>query len=203
VLPRIHAVSLSASRLAGAVMALALAAVLGPPASAARADLIDVPACAASALSQPFAPWADVAAYELAPGGDFEQARWALGGDAQREPGSEPFAATGRVGNWSLALPAGSSAQSPPSCVDARYPTVRFFVAGTGTVAVSLVSGNLAIPAGIVVAGSVWSPTPVVVTTSPILATASGGTAQVSLRLTGLTGRPYVDDVYIDPWNRG
>jgi hypothetical protein len=31
----------------------------------------------------------------------------------------------------------------------------------------------------------------------------SGGTAQVSLELTGLTGSPQVDDVFIDPWTRG
>jgi hypothetical protein len=31
----------------------------------------------------------------------------------------------------------------------------------------------------------------------------SGGVAQVSIRVTSLLGDPRVDDVFIDPWNRG
>jgi hypothetical protein len=185
-----------------ALIALVLAAFALSD-SYARADLIDQTACDTSVLSQPFAPWGDAAFYELSPGGDFQQASWALGGGAQRAAGSEPYAATGRVGNWSLTLPAGSWAQSPLTCVDAAYPTVRFFIAGTGSVAVSLVAGDIAIPAGTAAAGSVWSPTPVMVTSSAVVAAASGGTAQVSLRLTGVSGDPQIDDVFIDPWNRG
>ena len=186
-----------------ALIALVLSAVFGLQASAARADLIDLSPCDASGLGQPFLPWADVAFYELLPAGDFEQSGWALNGGAERGPGSEPYAATGRAGNRSLALPAGSSAQSPLTCVDATYPTVRFFIAGTGAVAVSLVHGDITIPAGVAVAGSTWLPSPVMITTAPILAVASGGTAQVSVRLTAVTGQPRVDDVFIDPWNRG
>jgi hypothetical protein len=40
-------------------------------------------------------------------------------------------------------------------------------------------------------------------TTSPVVALLSGGTAQVSVRITALLGNPKVDDVFIDPWNRG
>jgi hypothetical protein len=183
--------------------ALVLAAAFALPASAARADLIDLTACDTSMLRQPFVPWADVASYERSPGGDFEQPSWALNGGAQRVPGSEPYAATGKLGNWSLTLPAGSSARSPLTCVDARYPTVRFFIAGTGSVAVSIVYGTTTIPAGLAVAGSSWFPSPVAVTSSPVFATASGGTAEMSVQLTGVSGNPRVDDVFIDPWNRG
>jgi hypothetical protein len=183
--------------------ALILAAAFATPGSAARAGSIDLTACDASVLRQPFVPWADVAFYELSPGGDFEQPGWALNGGAQRAPGSEPHAATGKVGKWSLTLPAGSSARSPLTCVDPRYPTVRFFITGPGSVSVSLVSGSITIPAGIAVADSDWIPTPVVLTVSPVVATASGGTAQVSVRITGVSGNPRVDDVFIDPWNRG
>lgn len=182
--------------------ALVLAAAFTLSASAARADLINLGTCNTSVLSQPFAPWGDVAFYELSPGGDFEQPSWALNGGAERTPGSEPYAATGKIGNWSLRLPAGSWARSPLTCVDAAYPTVRFFIAGTGSVAVSLVDGNIEIPAGIAVAGSSWLPTPITLTTSAVVAAASGGVAQVSLRLTGVSGDPRVDDVYIDPWCR-
>ena len=185
------------------LIALVLAAAFVLPAAAARADLMALPTCDTSVLRQPFVPWADMAFYELTPGGDFEQPTWALNHGAQRERGSEPYAATGKVGTWSLTLPAGSSAQSPPTCVDAGYPTLRFFIAGTGSVDVSLVYGNTTIPAGIAPAGSMWFPTPVIVTTATAVATASGGTAQASVRLRGLSGRPRVDDVFIDPWNRG
>ena len=182
---------------------LVLAAAFAFPASAASASLTDLSTCDTSVLRQPFVPWADVAHYELSPGGDFEQRSWALSGGAQRAWGSEPHAATGKVGNWSLTLPPGSSAQSPPACVDPRYPTVRFFIAGTGSVAVSLVYGSTTIPAGEAASQSGWLPGPVVVTVSPVVATASGGTAQASVRLTGVSGNPRVDDVFIDPWNRG
>jgi hypothetical protein len=171
--------------------------------AAARANLIDLNPCNDAALTQPFAPWGDPASYELAPGGDFEKSTWTLSAGAQRVPGSEPYAATGSLGSWSLELPAGASAQSPPTCVDTAYPTVRFFIAGTGSVAVSVVSGDTEIPAGIAVAGSRWLPTPVMLTSSAVLATLSGGVAQVSLRIRALTGDPQVDDVYVDPWCRG
>ncbi|HUA48854.1 MAG TPA: hypothetical protein VMA77_26710, partial [Solirubrobacteraceae bacterium] len=79
----------------------------------------------------------------------------------------------------------------------------RFFIAGSGTVAVSVVDDGLAIPAGVAIAPGDWQPGPVMLTESPLLGLLSGGTAQVSLELTALTGNPRIDDVFIDPWNRG
>jgi hypothetical protein len=117
--------------------------------------------------------------------------------------GSEPYAATGTLGSWSLSLPAGSSAESPATCVDATYPTARFFIAGSGIVEMSVVDEGLAIPAGVAIAPGDWQPTPVMLTGSPLLGLLSGGTAQVSLQFTALLGDPQVDDVFIDPWNRG
>jgi hypothetical protein len=86
--------------------------------------------------------------------------------------------------------------------VTAAYPTVRFFVGGTGAVAVSLVHDGFVIPTGVVVAAGSWLPTPVLITSAPVLGLLSGGTAQVSLELTSLIGTPQVDDVFIDPWGR-
>jgi hypothetical protein len=43
----------------------------------------------------------------------------------------------------------------------------------------------------------------VMLTSSAVLAALTGGVAQVSLRITALTGNAHVDDVYIDPWCRG
>lgn len=183
------------------VMLTALGTVLLPTA-AAQADIIDLSACNLSPLSQPFAPWLDPASYELAPGGDFESASWDLAGGATRVPGSERFAATGALGSWSLSLPAGATAQSPITCVDAAYPTVRMFVSGSGVVAVSVVYGNIVLPAGVAVAAGGWSPSPVSVTSSALVAATSDGSAPVSLRLTTLLGDVRVDDVFVDPWNR-
>jgi hypothetical protein len=185
------------------VAALGAAAALAAPLSAAHADVINLNPCNGATLSQAFAPWSDPSWYELAPGGDFESSAWTLTGGAQITPGSEPYAATGTLGSSSLSLPAGASAQSPTTCVDAAYPTVRFFMAGTGVVALSIVDHGLAIPAGVAIATGSWEPTAVMVTEAPLLGLLSAGTAPVSLRLTTLLGDPQIDDVFIDPWNRG
>lgn len=185
------------------MVALGVLVALAPPVAAAQAGVVNLNQCNSTALSQPFAPWGDPASYELAPGGDFESPTWMLDGGAQLVAGSEPYAATGTQGSWSLSLPAGSSAQSPATCVDAAYPTIRFFIAGAGSVALTVVDGKLNIPAGIAVASGGWLPTPVMLTDSAVIATTSDGTAQVSLQLTAVTGDPQVDDVFIDPWNRG
>ena len=193
-------------RLVGGVsiaIALGVASALALPVSAAAADPINLAACNNAALSQAFAPWADPSLYELAPGGDFESAAWTLDGRAQLTAGSEPYAATGTLGNSSLSLPAGSSALSPVTCVDAAYPSVRFFIAGTGLVAVNVIDGGLDLPAGIAAASGAWEPTSVMLTEAPLYGLLSGGTAQVSLQLIALTGDPQIDDVFIDPWNRG
>ncbi len=194
-------------RVLGGLSTLFAVGVLGTVAlspAAAQADLLNLGgSCAPSALSQPFAPWGDSSSYELVPGGDFESSSWTLQGGAQRVAGSEPYAATGSLGSWSLSLPAGAAAQSPATCVDASYPTARFFIAGSGVVALSVVDGGLAIPAGVAVAPGGWQPTPVLLTESPLLGLLSGGSAQVSLQLTAVLGDPQIDDVFIDPWNRG
>jgi hypothetical protein len=180
--------------------ALGAGAFVALPAGVAQAGLLNFNTCNPSALSQPFAPWGDNSSYELAPGGDFETSTWSLSGGAAIVPGSEPFAATGTLGQYSLSVPAGASAESPATCVDAAYPTVRLFVGGTGTAAVSVVWNGITIPAGVATAGGSWSPTLPMVTTSAILGVLSGGSAQVELQVTGLTGNPQVDDVFIDPW---
>jgi hypothetical protein len=199
-----HLVNLLRRLVAGVSTLVALTAISTVPlgAAAAQADVIDLSACNLSPLSQPFAPWLDPASYELAPGGDFESAGWELTGGATRVPGSEGFAVTGALGSWSLSLPAGASAQSPTTCVDAAYPTVRMFVSGTGVVAVSVVYGNIVLPAGVAVAAGGWSPSPVSLTSSALVAATSDGSAPVSLRLTTLAGDVRVDDVFVDPWNR-
>ena len=189
--------------------ALGAADLLAPSISNARANAVSATSspglntCSPSTVSQPFAPWLDYFDYELVPGGDFESSTWTLTGGAKLVQGSEPYAVTGTLGSSALSLPAGSSAQSPLVCVDTTYPVIRFFIAGTGSVAVNLVDGSSTVPAGTAVAGGDWAPTPVMLTNSAAVAAVSGGTAQVSVALTGVSGNPQIDDVFVDPWSRG
>lgn len=182
------------------VCVLGTAALAAIPNAAAQASLLNLNECNNSPLSQPFAPWGDNSQYELAPAGDFESSGWTLSGGASIVSGSEPFAATGTLGSSSLSLPAGSSAQSANTCVDAAYPTARFFVSGTGTVLLSFIWHGLSLPTGLVVSAGSWAPTPTLLTLSAIPGLLSGGTANVQIQLTALTGNPVVDDVFVDPW---
>jgi hypothetical protein len=202
----------SARRLIGTVTvvgALGAANLLAPSISKAQAGAVSptpgvgLNTCNRSPVSQPFAPWLDFADYALVPGGDFESSTWTLTSGANLVAGSEPYAATGTLGSSSLSLPSGSSAQSPLTCVDATHPSIRFFIAGTGSVAVNVVNGSSVIPAGVAVAYGDWKPTPVMLTSAAVLDATPDGTAQISVTLTGLTGSPRVDDVFIDPWSRG
>jgi hypothetical protein len=193
---------------------LAIAAVLASIAGtliatpAAQAALVNTSACNESALSQPFVAWGDSSTYELVPGGDFEGslAGWSLSGGAQRVAGSEPYGATGSVGSYSLDLPAGASAQSPFTCVDAAYPTFRFFAHNDtllSSVVVQVVSqtplGTVALPLGAVALSYKWQPTLPMLTGSVLTGLLSGGTTQVALRFTALAGASQIDDVFIDP----
>jgi hypothetical protein len=176
--------------------------------STAHAALISTGACNDSALSQPFTQWGDKNNYELVTGGNFEGslAGWTLTGAAKTVSGSEPYGVTGEVGDRSLNVPAGSSAESPFSCVDASYPSFRFFAKDSNllsTMAVQVVYktalGEVALPLGAVALSTKWSPTLPMLTGSVVGGLLSGGTAQVALRFTALTGSTQIDDIFIDP----
>ncbi len=191
--------------LAVIVAAIALAVLYVAP---ARAALLSTGACNGAALSQPFLAWGDTNSYELIPGGDFEGSLpgWSLSGGARRAVGSEPYGATGSVGSDSLSLPAGASAQSPFTCVNASYPTFRFFARNDGPLSTVLVQvvyrtvlGPVAVPLGVVALSGDWHPTLPMLTGSVVVGALSGGTAQAALRFTALTGSSRVDDVFVDP----
>jgi hypothetical protein len=194
--------------------ALALGLLLGTTAllclaaTSAQAALLSTGACSDATLSQPFAQWGDTGSYELLSQGSFEGSlsQWTLGGGASRASGSEPYGVSGSVGSYSLALPAGGWAQSPYTCVNASYPTFRFFARGSGllpTLAVAVVYktvlGSVALPLGVAAPGGSWQPTAPMLTGSVVAGLLSGGTAQAALRFTALTGASQIDDVYIDP----
>jgi hypothetical protein len=189
---------------------LALAGVLLGVCSAApaQAALISTGACNEASLSQPFLRWGDASYYELVPGGDFEGSLsgWTLSGGAQPVAGSEPYGVTGSLGAYSLALPAGASAQSPFTCVDAGYPSFRFFARNDSLASTVLVQvvyktllGSVALPLGVVALSGQWQPTLPMLTGSVVTGLLSGGTAQASLRFTALTGSSEIDDVFVDP----
>ena len=195
------------TRLVGAVIsALGIAVLSGAPAQAA---LITTDACDNAALSQPFAQWNDSNEYKLIPGGSFENGAsgWTLGHGASIVQGSEPFGATGSVGASSVHLPAGASVTSPFTCVDAAYPTFRFFARNNGllsTVLVSVVYKPLlgipvAVPVGTVALSPGWSPSGPMLTASVLTGLLHGGTIPMAVRFTALTGTSQIDDVFVDP----
>ncbi|HSZ04611.1 MAG TPA: hypothetical protein VK778_05345 [Solirubrobacteraceae bacterium] len=175
-------------------------------AGSAQAALISTGACSDASLSQPFLQWGDTSSYELVPGGDFEGSLsgWSLSGGAQPLAGGEPYEPVGSA--RSLALPAGASAQSPFVCVNASYPSFRFFARDRGLTSTVLVQvvyatalGQVALPLGVVALSGAWEPTLPMLTGSLAGGLLSGGTAQLALRFTALGGSSDIDDVYVDP----
>ena len=175
---------------------------------AAAAQVAPAAQCPAVALTQPFLKWGDSSSYELVAGGSFAGSppEWTLGSSVQKVAGSESYGVTGVVGSSSLSLPAGSTAQSPFTCVDSRFRTFRFFARTTGTTSKLLVHvtyqtpiGLVSVPVGIVTATNGWQPTPVMPTGAQIAGQLLGGTAQMALTFTAVTGNSVIDDVFVDP----
>jgi hypothetical protein len=193
---------------ASASAALTLTAFSG---ASAQAALIATGACNEAPLSQPFVRWDDLNSYEMVAGGDFEStvSGWTLSGGAQRVPGSEPYGASGSVGAYSLALPAGASATSTFTCVNASYPSFRFFARNNGLASTVLVQvvyrtplGSLSVPVGVVSLSGAWQPSLPMLTGSIAGGVLSDGTGEVALRFTALIGPSRIDDVFIDPHMR-
>lgn len=194
--------------LAGTLILMGLVAAACISTTSAQAALLSTGTCSEATLTQPFARWGDTNLYELVPQGDFESAptQWTLSAGASRASGSDSTDATGVAGSYSLALPAGSSAQSPYLCVNASYPTFRLFARSSvllSTIAVAVVYktplGVIALPLGAIAPGGSWQPTQPMLTGSVVAGLLTGGTAQAALRFTALTGSSQIDDVYIDP----
>jgi hypothetical protein len=186
---------------AASLAALALAA----PASAAAST-----ASCAGATSQPFLPWGDANLYTLAPGGDLESASgWTLSRGAALVKGSEPFKATGKLGAYSLSLPTGAVAVSPPVCLTINHPTFRFFEKATQGNSASLRAEALAdSPTQVVGLGAVngttaWAPAAPLSTGASDLLLGATGSISVRLRFTADYGSWQIDDVFVDPRKMG
>lgn len=196
--------------------ALAGVAVAVPSAQAAPLTGI----CPGQEFSQPFAAIGDTAPYTLVPGGDFEAGplgwpgvRASVVADAGHTLG---LASDRRA----LALPAGASVVSPPVCVTADYPYMRFVTralsAGSASrLTVEVLYDNGGPVRAVRVADlsgaqmGAWGATPRL-RTAVVLGTVSGavggvtqlrlaGAGEMRLRITASGGTWMVDDVYVDP----
>jgi len=208
----------SRAKALGFLVLTATLAALGATAAPANAALgIACP----SATSQAFAPWKDYAAYAYAPNGGFESGStgWSLAGGAKVVAGNSSFFTHGKGECYSLSLPAGSSATSPPMCISLFSSKMRFFAANAGSSSSKLkvqviygggVSGLLSLLTktlglsdfGYVSAGSAWQPSAqigMLSGTLPLL------TQYVQFRFVPADryGAWLMDDVYLDPLVHG
>ena len=194
------------------VVSLALALV---PAASAQAGLLvkSVGPCESRTVEQPFLRWLDPANYVLVAGGTFESSStgWTLSGKAARASGNETWYVHGAGEKWSLALPPGSSATSPSTCVGIEHPTLRLFARNTGSLLSTLKvevrfedSGGSVRTAtlGLLVGTGSWQPTLPVPVVANLLALLPGERTAVAFRFTpqGKGGNWRIDDVYVDPW---
>jgi len=187
-------------------LTLALSALL--PAAAQAAATVT---CPTTTLVQPFVSYSDQGYYSLVAGGSFEgsTAGWSFSGGAKVAAGGEPSAVGGSLGNDSLMLPPGASAQSGFTCVEPIDNAFRFFARSEGSTATILAwvvysssIGNIAIPIGVVTLKSGWEPSPKLLSGAAIATAISGGVAHLALRFTAVTGTARIDDVYLDPRRR-
>ena len=204
----------------GLLVLTAALAVLGGSATTTPANAALGIACP-TATSQVFAPWKDYANYGYAPNGGFEQGStgWTLAGGAKIVAGNSTFYTHGAGERYSLSLPKGSSATSPPMCISLFSSKMRFFAANQGLSSSKLkvqiiygggVSGLLSLVTktlglsdfGYVTAGRAWQPSAqigMLSGTLPLL------TQYVQFRFipADANGAWLVDDVYLDPLMHG
>jgi hypothetical protein len=115
----------------GLGLAVLVATVAGGSAQAATPAQTSACSQPNYSITQPFAGLGDANWYTLAPGqgaGGFNGAGWTLTGGAKVVTTTLPDGTRGQV----LDVPAGSTAVSPPMCVDSDYPTARADVLQAG-----------------------------------------------------------------------
>lgn len=187
-----------------AVAAVSLCALVALPSPASAAK-----GCDGQPTSRPFLPWADLASYVTAPGGDFESgaAGWRLSGGAALASGNETYYVSSTADTTSLSLPRSSSATSPAFCADLAHPTVRLFAKGGGLLSSLDVEVLYTDRAGVlrsqalgqVTPSSSWQPTlPLLTLTGLPMLTGS----RIALRFKAVGGAFSIDDVYVDPFSR-
>ena len=172
-------------------------------------------ACNYTGAGQVFKPWGDQNSYVLAPDGGFEGGGqgWYLGGGAKVVAENEAFHLNGAGDSQSLALPAGSTAVSPPICMSLDTPSFRLVARNSGDT-----SSGLRVEATYVLLGLVhtktvstvygasnWAPSQqmsTVLSLSTIVGTLIPSSIQIRITPLGSGGQWQVDDLYIDPFAR-
>jgi hypothetical protein len=197
----------SRTRFAG-IVAMALLA-LGVFAGSASA------ACGYTGAEQVFKPWGDQHSYVLGPDGGFEAggSGWSLSRGAAVVAGNESYYLNDAGDKASLSLPAGSTASSPPICMQLDTPIFRMLARNTGDPSsklrveavyslLGLVRTNVV---NTVTAGPTWAPAQQM---SPVLGLSTiVGTlipSSIQIRITPLDskGKWQVDDLFVDPFAR-
>jgi hypothetical protein len=172
-------------------------------------------ACTYTGAEQKFGAWGDGHNYVLAPNGGFEAgaAGWTLGGGATPVAGNESFFLNSKADSQSLALPAGSSAVSPPLCMSLETPLIRMLARNTGDPSSKLkVESTYSLfgliktgQSYIVSGGKDWAPTQemsTVLTLSPVLGTLVSASINVHVTPLDNKGKWQIDDLYVDPFAR-
>ncbi|HWO82374.1 MAG TPA: hypothetical protein VNM38_01125 [Solirubrobacterales bacterium] len=191
------------------LMLLAVAALGTVALSAGSAQ-----ACSYSGAEQVFKPWGDQSSYVLAPDGGFEAGGlgWYLGGGAKVVAGNESFFLNDPADTKSLALPAGSSAVSPPICMSIDTPSFRLLARNSGD-PTSYLKVEATYPLlglvrtktlSTVKAGPSWAPAQqmsTVLTLSTVVGTLIPSAVQIRITPVG-SGNWQVDDLYVDPFAR-
>jgi hypothetical protein len=201
-----------------AVAATCATALLFVAAPSASAGILVKSAtdCTSPTAEQPFTRWHDSSSYILAPDGSFENGAgdWSLN-RASVQSGNDSYDIAGDGGSHSLQIKPGGNALTSTICVGLDRPTLRFMshssggLLGLSTMAVSVrVETSLGLvvelPIGVVTPSSKWQPSlpmPILANLLPLL---PGQMTPVQFRFTPLLGGTYtIDDVYVDPRNRG
>lgn len=188
----------------------ALAALLAAAAAVASPAHGSLLSCGSG--TQVFAPWGDSAFYYLAPNGDLEAGSngWTLTGGASVVSQNNPFLGDGA---HSLALPSGSTATSPQTCIGTTNDFVRMFGADAGgsdsglrvrVIWYGLLSRVLGVTDVATFApGSDWAPTDKLASIGglpPLVPPLGSTSARIQLVPVGSGSRWQIDDVYVDPW---
>jgi hypothetical protein len=175
----------------------------------------DSPATCDTTVTQPFASIdGDRSSYVLAPGGSFETGTsgWTLGRGAAVVNGNEPWKVHGTKDKYSLYIPSGSSATTPPMCFAPGDWHMRFFAASSSSslsslqvrVRVKSLFGVLSIlDGGTIRTGTAWQPTQKL---GLLLTNLTGllTTDSVSFQFVPSDRASWrIDDVYLDPWKNG
>ncbi len=204
----------SARRLLRLATATAAGLALLPATADAGLLAVDPESCATQTMNQVFLPWADVANYTLAPGGDAESGNaLTRTGGAAIVAGNEPWTVGSANDHKSIGLPAGSSVTTGALCVGLGHPTMRFFAKSQGTGPLSslrvdvLFEGALGLQTatiGSVLPSAEWAPTAPYLVVANLLPLLPPNATPVAFRLTPQgSGTWTVDDLYVDPWRNG